>query len=272
MAKMTEEQKAQRKIEKEAKVEAERKQQNLEASLNRVKGMFGSKKTTYSFKAGEEVKYGAVTKTVVLEVFDGGLYYKIEKTSVPGAHSREKETKVDIDYVHWTVLRPVTGNSTEILCEKDEFHLSYMQQDIDSLLHKHYYFGVDMDPEYQRDHVWDIDDKVALIDSLMKNYDLGKFLFNRRSYSEKGELYEIVDGKQRMTALIEFYEDRFAYKGLLFSQMSIRDQNQFRGFTVNVAEVNELNKNQLIELFIRVNTNGRIMSQEHLENVKNLLK
>lgn len=270
--KLTEEQKAQKKLEREAKREEERIAACLKHSLESARNVFCDRNPTYFFNVGDEVQLGAITKTVILEKLDDGKVYRVQKTMAPGPHSREKETKIEEDYVHWTGLRTKEGLSKERHSKDDKFFLQYMQQSIDSLIHKSYHFGVDMDPEYQREHVWDIDDKVSLIDSIMNNHDIGKFLFNRRSYSSKGEMFEIVDGKQRLTALLEFYEDRFAYKGLFFSQLSLRDQNHFEGYRVNVAEVNELPREELIELFLKVNTGGRIMSKEHLDNVRKLLK
>lgn len=273
MTKMTEEQKAQRKIEREAKAEQKRFEDNLQQSLERARNPFTPKNPTYFFEVGEEVRYGAITKTVIKEVLDDGMIYRIEKTSVAGPNERKRPTTIEEDYVSWIDIRKKEGRSETILSQKEEMFLNYMQQDISSILNKVYHFGVDMNPDYQRDHVWELSDKISLIDSIMNNSDIGKFLFNRRDYVDaETPLYEIIDGKQRVSAILEFIEDRFEYKGLKFSQMHLRDQHQIKGKVVNIAEVQNSTKEQLINLFIKVNTSGRIMSKDHLDKVRKMLK
>ena len=52
---------------------------------------------------------------------------------------------------------------------------------------------------------------MLLLDSIFKNIDIGKFVLIHLSDSEwveRGFGYEILDGKQRLSALIEFYENK----------------------------------------------------------------
>jgi uncharacterized protein with ParB-like and HNH nuclease domain len=72
--------------------------------------------------------------------------------------------------------------------------------------------------------VWELEDKVALIDSIFNNVDIGKFAFIHLNYGEK-YTYEILDGKQRMRAILDYYENRFQYKGKYFNELSCREQN-----------------------------------------------
>ena len=73
-----------------------------------------------------------------------------------------------------------------------------------------------------RGNVWDIEDKVKLIDSIFNNIDVGKFAFIKVPYKDNSPSYECLDGKQRVTALIEFYEGRFEYKGLKYYHSNIK--------------------------------------------------
>lgn len=62
--------------------------------------------------------------------------------------------------------------------------------------------------KYQRKLVWTIKEKEAFIDSLMKHYSVPLFLFAEDTNSES-ELMEIIDGMQRMNAIISFIENEY---------------------------------------------------------------
>ena len=62
--------------------------------------------------------------------------------------------------------------------KNDDLSLSFSQQTIEgAIIHRANYFGIDFSPEYQRDYVWDLEDKVDLIDSIFNNIEIGKFVF-----------------------------------------------------------------------------------------------
>ena len=111
--------------------------------------------------------------------------------------------------------------------------------------------------------------KQALIDSIFKNVDIGKFTFIKHDYSREF-FYEILDGKQRLTTLLQFYEDRFTYKNKKFSELSFRDRHHFTGHPIIQGEVGELTQKQIYKLFLKMNTSGTPISQEHLDRIKKL--
>jgi hypothetical protein len=84
------------------------------------------------------------------------------------------------------------------------FRLHYSQRSLDGLVHMFYSFGINMDPDYQRGLVWTLEDKQALIESIFDDVDIGKFVFAQRPFEANAPGYEIIDGKQRLSALIDF--------------------------------------------------------------------
>ena len=72
---------------------------------------------------------------------------------------------------------------------------------------------LDESPYYQRfSDLWTIEKKRLLIDTIINGYDIPKFYFhyitsNDNSLNETNRRYAIIDGKQRLNALVEFYED-----------------------------------------------------------------
>lgn len=67
-----------------------------------------------------------------------------------------------------------------------------------------------LSPEYQRRHRWSADRQSRLIESLIMNVPLPPIFLYEYDYSK----YEVMDGLQRLTAIHNFYRDRFALEGL----------------------------------------------------------
>ena len=63
-------------------------------------------------------------------------------------------------------------------------------------------------PEYQRNYIYNDGKKdVAVIDSLLKGYPLGLIYFN-----VDGDMFEVLDGQQRITSVGRFVNGKFAIK------------------------------------------------------------
>src|SRR5216684_4416097 len=91
-----------------------------------------------------------------------------------------------------------------------------------------YVYRIDLDADYQREKVWSREDQEKLLDSIVKNIDIPKIYLARVKDSENFD-YECIDGKQRMTTLLNFFkpeqtrenpltvtiaEERYSYKRL----------------------------------------------------------
>lgn len=65
--------------------------------------------------------------------------------------------------------------------------------------------GLDLQPEYQRDYVWNQDFKEKLIYSLIKRYPIGNIsIRNLEELNNKGARSAVVDGQQRLTTILNF--------------------------------------------------------------------
>jgi hypothetical protein len=230
---------------------------------------------TVTFEIGESVRVGSLEDEIVFSILHGGKILEIDYTSVKSNYGNPIREEHQKGYWTWTDTRKKNDNVNSLI-ENDDIRLNYSQTHLRGLLTKVYHFGVDFNPDYQRDYVWDKSDKVKLIDAIYKNVDIGKFAFVRvsdRKWEDNGHIYsyEILDGKQRLRAILDYYENRFPYKGFYFNDLSRRDQNHMMEYSVNVAEVSELTYEQTLRYFLMLNTSGRIMSEEHLDKVRQLL-
>ncbi len=264
-------------IAKRVKEALQRELEQLEKSLPYL---FYDYPTRY-VQIGERVRWGSHTEVYVEDILHNGLIYLLrshyhqdpqsQKTNIPDGTPSHS-------YQLWTNVFPYKDvkenlRSLPEFSVNDDIVLQFYQQEIDSLLHLHYYGGINYDADYQRDYVWDLADKVALIDSIMNNVDIGKFTFVRLSHAEgranNGKYYEVLDGKQRLRAIIEFYEDRFLYKGKMFSELRFRDRYAFEGHAVVKGELPENStREQKLRTFVKLNTSGKVMDKDHLERIR----
>lgn len=226
---------------------------------------------TRVFKIGQEVRFGGHKNIHVVDSIDGGLSYLLHYDYID--NNSQVKHKHGHTCARWIDVFAINENESACFAEKDDLRITFTNSDIDSLLSKVYSFGVDFDPPYQRGLVWGDGQKTALIDSVFANIDIGKFTFNRLEYgkADPHKLYQIIDGKQRLTTLCKFYEGRFAYRGKLYHELSWYDRHHFERFPIVQAEMREATEQQILKLFVKLNTSGIPMSALHLEKVKAMI-
>ena len=71
---------------------------------------------------------------------------------------------------------------------------------------------LDFNPEYQRNPVWPYERQSWLIDSLFKNIDIPK-IYCKYDISGDREVYEIIDGQQRLYSILGFIDGSFVLEG-----------------------------------------------------------
>lgn len=69
-----------------------------------------------------------------------------------------------------------------------------------------------LDPEYQRRHRWGVDRKSRLIESFLMNVPVPPVFLYERDLAR----FEVMDGRQRLTALKDFYANKFSLSGLQY--------------------------------------------------------
>lgn len=127
--------------------------------------------------------------------------------------------------------------------------------------------NTDMNPTYQRGLVWNIEDKRKLIDALVNDRSIGAITYAKNDFSDK-YLYEILDGKQRLSTIAEFIANGFTYQGILFSELCKKEQDAFLNKSIGVVEVSFTNDREKLEYFIELNSAGVRVSDEFLTSLK----
>lgn len=153
---------------------------------------------------------------------------------------------------------------------------------------------LDLNPDYQRDYVWNEINAQALLYSIFNHLPIGSVSLILDSRADK--YCEVVDGKQRITTLIKFYENEFpvyvsAKSGLVlspelfnvaesraiyFKDMSNLDRRSFKKLKLPQVELSSFDGKPLTRLdklsyFHRINFSGVPISNEHRKHVEALL-
>jgi hypothetical protein len=142
--------------------------------------------------------------------------------------------------------------------------------DLSGLLHSCLHSGLVLDPDYQRGYVWSDEDKSSLIESIFESRDIGSFILYKRPPPDYR--LEVIDGKQRISAILDFYTSKFAYKGVYYHQLSFKDRIHFERFAATWTEINQVvSRKYLLQVFLHVNVTGVPQDKSHLSHVKSLL-
>ena len=135
---------------------------------------------------------------------------------------------------------------------------------------------------YQRDFCWSLEQKQLLIESIYNNISIGTIIIRKREYywvknrvdSGKVAFYkDIVDGKQRLNAILGFVQNEFKdIHGNTWDDLSDYAQSRFLDF--HLVAYGELGENATDEdvqnVFLNINFTGVQMSQEHIDFVNSI--
>lgn len=254
------------------KVEAPTTQDYINKAMENAKGFIDA--TAFiaipkePFVVGEPVLLGNLENCTIAAVSEDNRYVVVAGNRIDSKTNVESTSYVG--NVWYNIARTSKVKESN-LSTKSGIELNFTQASISELLGRVTSYGIEFDAVYQRELVWQTSDKQAYIDSVFANSDLGKFIFARIAYADNVPGYECVDGKQRMHALMDFVNDKFTYKGFLFSEISREDRYFFRNRTAPVCELGEyVTLEQKMEVFLRTNKGGVPQSPEHLQKVEDM--
>jgi Protein of unknown function DUF262 len=134
-------------------------------------------------------------------------------------------------------------------------------------------------PQYQRDaDQWDEIKKSLFIESILNRLTVPAFYFGRNEASR--EISEVIDGQQRLTTLVDFFEGKFTlsandecpyfgnsahYACKNYSQLAEVWQRAFRRYNLTLVTLPETADLSLrLEIFRRINEGGTPLSGQDI--------
>ncbi len=135
--------------------------------------------------------------------------------------------------------------------------------------------SIDVSPRFQRRDRWDQGRQSRLIESFLRNIPVPP-VYLAEDRMQPGR-YAVIDGKQRLTAIWMFFNDKFALRGieyqpelngLKFSDLPAGLQDALGMKTMRVTTlVHGSDLRAQHEVFIRLNTGGEILNAQEIRNV-----
>lgn len=136
---------------------------------------------------------------------------------------------------------------------------------------------LEISPKFQRRSVWSPQAKSFLIDTILRDKPLPK-LFIRATTDPKTKktTREIVDGQQRVRAILSFVKDGFRiskvhneeFGGLLYSELPDEVQGEFLKYELSVDLLLDVQDRDVLDIFARLNTYSVSLNKQELLNAK----
>lgn len=119
-------------------------------------------------------------------------------------------------------------------------------------------------PEDQREWAWKgergLRKQKSLIDSVFYGYPIPSLILNKMSRTR----FEVYDGRHRIETLWRFYTDRLEWNGRRYSQLCEDDKRIFRERTLPATITQNATREQLADMFIRLNSGAPLKDYELL--------
>jgi hypothetical protein len=137
--------------------------------------------------------------------------------------------------------------------------------------------NLNLDPDFQRDHVWSQSQQIKYVEYILKRGHLNKdIIFNCPGWFEghKGQMV-LIDGKQRLQAARSFMSNQLPVFGNTYRKDFTRNGKPMLlfshqiNFTFNINDLET--REEILQLYLDINTGGVIHSDDEISKVRELL-
>lgn len=119
---------------------------------------------------------------------------------------------------------------------------------------------LELRPDFQRNEVWTQAAQIMLIDTILKGIPIPKIYIKSIVKDEK-TYRVVVDGQQRLTAILKFIRDEFALKkpyngefyNKKYSQLPKEERDKFIRYKIDINEIFNPTEEEIRDLYSRVN-------------------
>lgn len=242
-----------------------------------------------NWKIGDKVKTPDknIRNAVISEIINDRLI-KIE-CEMYFPNSREQIRQSEITVIANTLI-PVeeeykNNNISEVnrfgqltIWKGQEIEIVKVDTDLSKIYRKYAEEEIDLNPEYQRELVWTDKQKQEYILAILKQRAKITPVIIEKLTEQGTVLYEILDGKQRLTALFDYIDNKYPLKsGEYFKDLSAKDINVITQTRVRYTRITSYNECDVpldfkLAYFLEINALGTKITDEYIEKIKNKLK
>lgn len=150
------------------------------------------------------------------------------------------------------------------------------QHQVANFIEWHQAKKLDRNPYFQRGNVWAPSAKIDLIDTVLRRFPMPKIYLRQRVDLETRTSYrEIVDGQQRISAILDFAEDKIVlnkrareFAGLRYSTLDPEHQEIFLSYPIAVEQLVNASDDDVLEVFARLNSYTVPLNHQELRHAK----
>ena len=165
------------------------------------------------------------------------------------------------------IERRFDESQNALVLQASDFSLQGLKEMVDNNV-------IDLSPKYQRRERWEPERQSQLIESFLLNVPVPPIYLAEETYG----VYSIIDGKQRITSISEYMNDRFSLKGLeafpqinglKFSQLpkSLQGALRIRPYIRVITLLKQSHPQLKYEVFMRLNRGGIQLNNQEIRNV-----
>lgn len=125
-------------------------------------------------------------------------------------------------------------------------------------------------PPYQRQPCWTLNMKMALLDSIFRGFPINPVILQEY---EAGR-YEVIDGAQRLSTIIEFINNKFGIRypeGKIhyFKELAAMEQRKLEDYTVlSIIVSGTVEENVARDIFLNINVRGKSLTPQEIRKAK----
>ena len=122
--------------------------------------------------------------------------------------------------------------------------------------------NLEIQPDFQRRSVWSKSARIMLMDTILRGIPMPKIFLANSIRQEQNSTYRVViDGQQRISAILDFLQNKFSLErpypgqenGKYFRDLDRATQNRFLCYQIDFNEAVNLSEEEVREVYTRVN-------------------
>ncbi len=135
---------------------------------------------------------------------------------------------------------------------------------------------LELNPNFQRRSVWTPAAKVYLVDTILRQLSIPKFYMRTKiDLKSRHSIREVVDGQQRLRAIIEFAGDHLlltrrahGFEGLRYSTLGEEYQTVFLSYPLSIEQLINASDSDVLEVFARLNSYNLTLNAAETRHAK----
>ena len=155
-----------------------------------------------------------------------------------------------------------------------DFDFKYLLDFIDENIRE---YNLQLNPDFQRGHVWTEEQQIAWIEFFLKGGKTGRVLY-LNCPNWQGDLvkegdyndFVCVDGLQRITAIRRFMDGEIPVFGSYISEYE--DKMPLTGNSIKINVNNLKTKKEVLQWYVDMNAGGTPHTKEEITRVQNMIK